>query len=875
MYRILAVLALGALMSCNSKKVVTQTIPLDPDIREMDTLVVTAPPPDVEEVKGPEDYTLPDYRASQTRTSDLLHTALDLNFNWEEEQVIGVARLKLSPYFYSTDQVVLDAKGFTFNKISLSSGKELKYEYDGQLLTVMLDREYSRDEEYELVIDYVATPKADGGSGAITSDKGLFFINPRGEEGDKPMQIWTQGETEHNSRWFPTIDQPNERCTQEMYLTVENRFKTLSNGLLLSSTDNGDGTRTDYWKMDQAHAPYLFMIAVGEFAVVSEEWNGRPVEYYVEPEYEEYAEAIFPYTPEMLTFFSEILGVEYPWQKYSQVVVRDYVSGAMENTTGVIFGEFMQGDDRALIDNLLNEKIVAHELFHHWFGDLVTCESWSNLTLNEGFANYSEYLWLEHQHGKDEADNHLMTEWEGYMQSSLDGIHPLIYFEYRDKEDMFDAHSYNKGGMVLHMLRSYLGDDAFFAGLRKYLDDNAYSDVEADELRLAYEDVVGEDLNWFFNQWFFEAGHPILDIEYGYTDGVASVTVEQVQDPDVMPAIFQIPTSVDIYLEDGTKIREEVFVNERLQTFTFDVPSEPKLVTFDGDRAVLCEFQDNKTDEQLVYQFQNSKSFRDRWEALNALTNSYDPGSTAQFTLALGDPFWGIRAMGVEYCRKDGRNLMAIQQLAESDPHSEVREMALLVLAEQEAAGNADLAKRVIENEQAYPVVAAALELLHATDSQTALKYAKKLEAENSSSILSSIGNIYLQTGEIKYLEFFEQNWDKVEFFSAITFMQNYGELAASADVASVLSSGEKLKAIGTDMGQSPWRRFGSMSALNTLHAELIDRMYDEELTEEEMTELSDADNMVVEMIEAIKAAETNPQLLGFYQSFPNPPARP
>ncbi|MEL6276425.1 MAG: M1 family metallopeptidase, partial [Bacteroidota bacterium] len=441
-------------MACNTTKPVV-TAP-EMEVRELDTLVITPDP--IIEASEEESYSLPVYRAAYHRTHDLLHTSLRLSFDWAQEQVIGQANLRLTPLAKASDRLRLDAKGFDFKSIRLTNNqKELEYEYSGeqQEVFINLDRIYQPGEEFELFIDYVATPKASGGSQAITSDKGLFFINPRNEEPNKPQQIWTQGETEHNSRWFPTIDKPNERCTQEMYLTVDNKYQTLSNGLLVESKENGDGTRTDYWKMDLPHAPYLFMIAVGEFSVVDDApWNGVPVNYYVEEEYENYAKDIFPYTPEMLTFFSEVTGVKYPWSKYSQVVVRDYVSGAMENTTGVIFGEFMYGTDRELMDADINEKIVAHEMFHHWFGDYVTCESWSNLTLNEGFANYSEYLWLEHKHGRDKADDHLLDEWAGYIGSIQQGgePHELIWTDYDDKEQMFDAHSYNKGGAVLHML---------------------------------------------------------------------------------------------------------------------------------------------------------------------------------------------------------------------------------------------------------------------------------------------------------------------------------------------------------------------------------------------------------------------------------------
>ena len=277
---------------------------------------------------------------------------MKVSFDFDKQYVFGKATLDLTPYFYPTQTVVLDAKGFDIHKVELKNGTALTYDYKDDLLTIQLDKEYQPKEKYTLYIEYTAKPneRTIGGSAAITQDKGLYFINPKGETPDKPTQIWTQGETESNSAWFPTIDKPNERCTQEITVTIREDFETLSNGVLKSSKSNGDGTRSDYWVMDMPHAPYLFMLAIGDFAVVKEEWRGKEVAYYVEKEYEQYAKRIFPYTLEMLDFYSDLYGYDYPWQKYSQVVVRDYVSGAMENTTGVIFGEFMQGTERELID---------------------------------------------------------------------------------------------------------------------------------------------------------------------------------------------------------------------------------------------------------------------------------------------------------------------------------------------------------------------------------------------------------------------------------------------------------------------------------------------------------------------------------------------
>ncbi|MBA3970538.1 MAG: M1 family peptidase, partial [Bacteroidetes bacterium] len=306
------------------------------------------------------------YQASATRINDIIHTKLDVNFDWSKQYMFGKATITVKPYFYPVTALELDARGMELKEVSLASiayvktgmdkmkdpsgayeatiGRAivktaLKYKYENDVITIELDREYKNTEEYMIFIDYISKPnelKKGGGSAAITDDKGLYFINPDGKEKDKPMEIWTQGETQASSVWFPTIDRPNERMTQEIYMTVDKKYATLSNGELCSSSDNGDDTRTDYWKMELPHAPYLAMMAVGEFAIVKDKWRGKEVSYYLEKEYEQYAKAIFGNTPEMLEFYSNKLGVEYPWNKYAQIVARDYVSGAMDNTTATL-----------------------------------------------------------------------------------------------------------------------------------------------------------------------------------------------------------------------------------------------------------------------------------------------------------------------------------------------------------------------------------------------------------------------------------------------------------------------------------------------------------------------------------------------------------
>lgn len=857
-------LAVFLVFGCKTKQAILESQPVTIEEETLDTLYVSAPKPD--DLKTVEDYDLPVYNESYKKINDLIHTKLDVRFDWEKQRVIGKATLTLKPYFYPTNQLTLDAKGFEINSIVLAeSNKKIDYKYENNRIYIELDRTYKSTEEYSLLIDYVAKPAETGGQGgsaAIQSDQGLYFINHDGSIPDKPKQIWTQGETESNSRWFPTIDKPNERCTQEIYLTVEDQYTTLSNGLLLSSEKNSDGTRTDYWKMDKPHAPYLFMVAIGEFAVVEDSWNGMPVNYYVEPKYEPHAKAIYKNTKSMLDFFSDKLDYPFPWQKYSQIVVRDFVSGAMENTSAVIFGDFIQMSERELIDNTINEMIVAHELFHHWFGDLVTCESWANLTMNEGFADYSEYLWFEHEYGADYADFHRYNQLNGYIgQTNRGDAHPLIHFGYDDREDMFDAHSYNKGGLVLHMLRDYVGDEAFWASLNKYLNDNKYTAVEAHDLRLAFEEVIGEDLNWFFNQWYFGTGHPILDIETEYNAETRQVTmtIEQTQDPNkgYLP-IFELPVGIDIYLNNGKPIRKNIRIDDRVETFTFDVDQEPQLIVFDADKVLLYEKVENKSTEEYIFQYENAPKLFDRQEALLQLRETDTPGVKALFKKALDDPFWSNRKLGIEFAdAEDPEVISKMAQLATKDSHSEVKAAAFTFLGNTGDKQYADIAKQAIDKELAYPVISAALIALTDLDRKAAFDYATRLEKEDDGNIMAAVANVYGASPNPSQISFFEKNWDKVEGYGAISYFEQYSKVLQIADPDRVKISLEKLNSLATNQDISPWKRF---SATKTMH----------ELREYYRSDISKGDQveMITKAIDAIKQQETNDQLKMIYNNF-------
>jgi len=851
------------LVGCKTQKLVTEDViydggTIEVEERDLDTLVISAEKPN--NLKTPEEYNLPVYRGSYKLENDIIHTALDLKFDWEKEHVLGKATLTVKPWFYAVDKITLDAKDFDIHKINYAGqSAPLKYEYDKEHLTIFLGKTIKRGEQYKLEIDYTAKPAelgGQGGSAAITSDQGLFFINPRNEDPEKPQQIWTQGETEWNSRWFPTTDKPNERCTQEMYLTVDDKYVTLSNGLLKSSQKNADGTRTDYWKMDMPHAPYLFMIAVGEFAVVRETWENIPLEYYVEPAYKVDAKKIFEHTPEMLSFFSKITGLKYPWQKYSQVIVRDYVSGAMENTTGVIFGDFVQKTSRELIDNH-NDGIVAHEMFHHWFGDYVTCESWANLTMNEGFANYSEYLWFEHKYGREEADRHRRNEMNGYLGSvGQGGAHPLIFWGYNDKEDMFDAHSYNKGGLVLHMLRNLVGDEAFFAGLEKYLKDNALTAVEAHDLRLAFEEITGQDLKWFFDQWFFASGHPQLKVSYDLQPNEVIVTVEQTQNADEFPAIFILPFSIDTYTADGKSTRHEVVLDNRKQTFKLKTTGQTALVNFDANRMLLAEIEEEQSTEDYIFQYSNTPLYADKYEALSSLAEVETPAVKSVFAKALKDSFWEIRGLAIRSTDKsDPAILSQIKSIAQSDVNSKVRAAALSTLGSTGMKEYQPLLEKAATIEQAYPAVAAALGGLAEIDQEAALKMAVPLEKETNAEILNALGEVYSKAGALDKLSFYENHWNDLDIYATFALFENYYSLLKQADDATITTSTNKLNKFATNLDNSPWKRFGAIKALHDLKSNYMDQG------------MKVKAEPITIMLNRIKERETNEQLKAIINS--------
>jgi aminopeptidase N len=696
------------------------------------------------------------YRATDTRINDLVHTKIDARFDVPKAYLYGKVWITLQPHFYPTDSLRLDAKGMDINKVMLQKGNTqtpLKYDYSDRMnLRIVLDKTYRRGEKYTIYIDYTAKPdelEVTGGN-AITDAKGLYFINKDGKESGKPTQFWTQGETEATSAWCPTIDRTNQKTTQETYMTVPEKWVTLSNGRLVSSKKNTNGTRTDYWNMDLPHTPYLFFVGAGDFAVVKDSYKGKEVSYYVDKEYENVARKIFGNTPEMMGYFSKITGVEYPWVKYGQMVAHDYVSGAMENTTATLHQESAQQDARELLDGNGWESTISHELFHQWFGDYVTCESWSNLTVNESFANYSQVLWDEYKYGKDAGDAENFQNMQEYFSNPADAKKHLVRFQYENPDAMFDLVSYQKGGRILHMLRHHLGDSAFFKGLNNYLVTNKFKTGEAHQLRLALEEVSGRDLNWFFNQWYFGAGHPKIDIDYRYEENSVTVLLKQTQGGKP----FLLPIDIDIY-KGSQRTRYSVWMEKAVDSFTFVTNGRPDLVNVDGDKIMLWnKKENNKTLENHIHQYKHAGNYLDRREAIDFAGNSRDPKAVELLKTAVSDRYFGLRNLALEKLKKtmkdpalnNGIETMVLNR-ARTDEKTTVRARAIDLLAELNPAAHMSVFEAA-SKEASYSLAGAGLDAIYKNDAVKGYALAKQVGINTKGRLGATANRIFLKEGK-------------------------------------------------------------------------------------------------------------------------------
>jgi len=650
------------------------------------------------------EFAFPGTRArwAPDRVVDIQHLALALDVDPAARRVAGTVTLRCRVIATEARAVELDAVELTIDRVTVG-GEPATHRHDGKKLQVELPSPATAGSELVIAIEYQGAPR-----------RGLYFIAPDEGYPDKPVQVWSQGQDEDSRYWFPCFDAPHEKATSELIATVPAHLFAVSNGTLVSDRTDGD-RRTLHWRLDVPHSCYLITLAVGDFATIETRWRDVPVVYYVERGREAAAERTLARTPEMMELLSRRYGVPYPYPRYAQVFVADFIFGGMENTSATTLTDTVLLDERAAIDHDV-DALVAHELAHQWFGDLVTCRDWGEGWLNEGFATYAEYIWREHHEGRDAADLEL-DEWaEQYFGEDSGRYRRTIATKYYEEPiDIFDHHLYEKGGRVLHMLRSVLGDAAFWPALTHYLTKHRHGVVESRDLARAVEEATGKNLDWFFSQWVIDgAGHPELEVTIRWDAGeqLATVTVEQNQKVEGPTPLFRIPTQLRFRV-DGKDHDVAIELVDKKHVFHTRLAAEPSQAIFDPGRVVLCGLKVDKPEPVWIAELAGATLAIDRASAAQALARRGGPAAERALIEAVGrDRFWAVRgaaAIGLGRLRTETARDRLIRALT-AEVHPRARRMITRALGEftHDTAAGAALADVVERGDASYFVEAEA-----------------------------------------------------------------------------------------------------------------------------------------------------------------------
>lgn len=515
---------------------------------------------------------------NRIRTFDVEHYIIRLNFNREEKHLFGETTVRLRPLRENFKEFELDAAKMNFDSVkNEENGKSLNYRVSGDKIFITLDKTYSPTDLIAIRLKYSTAP-----------EKGVYFVDELRENGkvSHSAQIWTQNEPEDGRYWFPSYDFPDDKATSEQFITVLADETAIGNGDLLEIVKNADGTKTFHYKMAVRHSTYLTSFIVGRYAKISDFYKNVPLGFFVYPGRESLAKSAFGKTKDMMRIFEELTGVNFPFNKYDQTIVANYDNfSAMENITAttlsdrdVFIGEYGFGKD--LIDDL-----VSHELAHSWFGNLVTCRNWAELWLNEGFATFMEAAFREKMHGRANYLRKIQDDVREYKISDVVRAkrHGLYNQLARPDDSIFDATTYQKGGAVIHTLRETVGDQAFWSGVKKYLERHKFENVETPDLQKVMEEASGQNLDWFFAQWIYAGGYPVLEVEpiYEKQSRILTVNIKQIQEFDkIVPEVFVLPLEIEISDKANKKI-ETVRIDKRIQSFAFRLNGEPQNVLLD------------------------------------------------------------------------------------------------------------------------------------------------------------------------------------------------------------------------------------------------------------------------------------------------------
>jgi aminopeptidase N len=593
---------------------------------------------------------------ARNRDYDLQHSKIALRFDVDQKKVIGDVTHTLAILRDGTSKVAFDSIGLTIQSVTVNKSPA-KFESTASKLIVPLPAVAHTGEKFDVNIRYEGKPS-----------KGLYFILPDKEYPNRPKQVWSQGESEDTRYYLPTYDYPNDRLTTETILTVPASWITVANGKLINVTKAANDMKTWTWRESLPSSTYLITVVAGEFDEAKQSWHGLPVTYYAPKGRGDRLLPNYERTPAMIDVFSKKLGVDYPWEKYAQSMVDDFVAGGMENSSATTNTSSSLRNPKLIPEFPGDEDpLISHELAHQWFGDLVTCNDWGNIWLNESFATFFEMVWTESHYPKDQADYerwNAVQEWLG--QPNLYGK-PIVRHDFDDSSE-FDGNAYGKGSLVLYMLRHQIGEDAFYRGLRNYLEVHRGKNVVTADLIKSIEEANHIDVQQFFDEWIYGAGAPKFDVSYTYDDSKHQValTVKQTQKVEGRVGIFHAPVDVEITTGSGAKLHR-IDVSKEVETFSLPSDSSPLMVVFDKGGQVLKSAEFHKEKKEWLFQLKNAAELADRAEAAQALAKlKADDEAVAVLGAALNtDKAWGLRDIAADALGRIG-NAAAGKQLLDA-----------------------------------------------------------------------------------------------------------------------------------------------------------------------------------------------------------------
>lgn len=707
------------------------------------------------------------YHLQKKKNIDLINTRLEITINWKNKAITGEAILTLKPHQLPVNKINIDAKGFVINRVALetdSLSKNIPYFYDNKELTINIDLKVN--DTIKILINYTAYPDSLFEKKLIKNDyQGAYFVNPDGTDKDIPKQFWTLNETSAASCWFPTIDSPSQKMTQDVFITVENNQIAISNGELVYTTLNHkkDSTKTFYWRMSQPHSPYLTCIVVGDFQIKSEKYNNTDLVYYTSKNYADSVKYIFGKTPEIIKFMETFAGIDYPWKRYSQVSVFDFESNGMENTGLSVYGDFIETSKIERNDNNYEQTIV-HETAHQWFGDLVTCKSWSQLALNEAFATYSELRWKENKHSRSECEE-LLNEWIEEVETLISiNNKPIITNYFNDPDiELFDANSYERGALVLHTLRGYLGDSIFFKAIKKFIYDYKFDNVDIFDLKKSFEIISGEDLYWFFNQWFLSKQVPELIVSYTFNEIEKNLEIKLCQENVTdFNKLFVLPVNILI----GTK-NEIISKNETLthktNIFKYSFNEKPDFVCIDKYYLPLSKViysDSNNTNKIALCEKINDLT---RLNALDFINNDSVKTLTFNKLLNNNNVNLKLKTLGLlknfkiqdSIFQSDFKPLL-VKLLNESE-NVEILVSSFSVLSDYQPVQSIESINNSLFD-SSYNVKFSYLEYFLKTDFNKGIKMCEELEQTNDENIKLILGLLYSIYGNEKNEAFYKEN---------------------------------------------------------------------------------------------------------------------